>query len=145
MSSTRHAVVRGPSFTGCGKRPAFTPAHHVDFDTGIGPRGARIEESRTKPVSGSVAWSDTARHRPDENGAVVRGSRAPVDEFVLRTGDFVQRRLSSCSFISASSKPKSSTASRRQSRTVSSERLSPTPAKVLEIAFAAELRRSLGR
>ena len=35
ISSTRHAVVRGPSFTGAGKRPDFTPAHHVDLLTGI--------------------------------------------------------------------------------------------------------------
>jgi len=35
MSSTRHAVMRGPSFTGVGKRPALTPAHQVDLLTGI--------------------------------------------------------------------------------------------------------------
>lgn len=28
------------------------PAHHVDLLTGIGPSGAMIEESRTKPVVG---------------------------------------------------------------------------------------------
>jgi hypothetical protein len=37
MSSTRHAVVRGPSLTGLGNRPALTPAHHVERPTGIGP------------------------------------------------------------------------------------------------------------
>ena len=52
MSSTFQAVVRGPSFTGLGKRPDFTPAHHVDRPTGIGPRGAKIEASRTKPAGG---------------------------------------------------------------------------------------------
>ncbi len=54
MSSTRQAVVRGPSFTGSGKRPDLTPAHHVDLETGIGPSGPRIDLSRTKPVSGKV-------------------------------------------------------------------------------------------
>ena len=44
--------MREPSFNGCGKRPDFTPAHQVDLLTGIGPRGAKIKESRTNPVSG---------------------------------------------------------------------------------------------
>jgi len=35
MSSTRQAVVLGPSLTGLGKRPDFTPAHHVDLPTGM--------------------------------------------------------------------------------------------------------------
>src|SRR5438477_5769328 len=48
MSSIRHAVMRGPSFTGLGYRPVFTPAHQVDLLTGIGPRGARMPDSRTK-------------------------------------------------------------------------------------------------
>ena len=52
MSSTFHAVVRGPSLTGFGKRPVLIPAHQVERPTGIGPRGARIEASRTKPVRG---------------------------------------------------------------------------------------------
>jgi hypothetical protein len=52
MSSTRHAVMRGPSFTGFGKRPDLIPAHHVDLLTGIGPAGAMMEERRTKPVLG---------------------------------------------------------------------------------------------
>jgi hypothetical protein len=34
MSLTRHAVVRGPSFTGRGKRPLLTPAHHVNRPIG---------------------------------------------------------------------------------------------------------------
>ena len=42
ISSTLQTVVLGPSFRGCGKRPSFTPAHQVDFDTGIGPNGADI-------------------------------------------------------------------------------------------------------
>ena len=52
ISSTRHAVIRGPSLTGWGYRPDLTPAHHVDLPTGIGPAGAMIEERRTRPVSG---------------------------------------------------------------------------------------------
>lgn len=45
--------MRGPSFTGFGKRPSLTPAHHVDLLTGIGPHGAMIAGRRTKPVDGS--------------------------------------------------------------------------------------------
>jgi hypothetical protein len=36
------------------KRPDLTPAHHVERPTGIGPCGAMIETSRTKPVVGKV-------------------------------------------------------------------------------------------
>jgi hypothetical protein len=50
ISSTRQAVIRGPSFTDWGYRPIFTPAHQVDLLTGIGPRGARMPESLTKPM-----------------------------------------------------------------------------------------------
>jgi hypothetical protein len=35
ISSTRQTVMRGPSFTGLGKRPDLTPAHQVLFDTGM--------------------------------------------------------------------------------------------------------------
>lgn len=63
MSSTRHAVMRGPSFTGFGKRPSLMPAHHVDLLTGIGPFGERIEASRTKPVVGSSVRFDKIRLR----------------------------------------------------------------------------------
>lgn len=45
ISSTRHAVMRGPSLSGAGKRPDFTPAHQVDLLMGMGPFGARIELS----------------------------------------------------------------------------------------------------
>jgi hypothetical protein len=55
MSSTFHAVVRGPSLTGLGKRPVLIPAYQVERPTGIGPRGARIDVSRTKPVLGRVS------------------------------------------------------------------------------------------
>src|SRR5271169_1824723 len=55
MSSTFQAVVRGPSFTGLGKRPDLTPAHHVERPTGIGPRGARMEGRRTKPNPGRLS------------------------------------------------------------------------------------------
>jgi hypothetical protein len=59
ISSTRHTVIRGPSFTGFGKRPDLTPAHQVLFDIGIiAGIGELLVESpmilgnRTKPVSG---------------------------------------------------------------------------------------------
>ena len=39
----RMTVIRGPSFSGLGKRPDFTPAHQVVRPTGMGPLGARIE------------------------------------------------------------------------------------------------------
>src|SRR5690606_33492702 len=58
MSSTRHAVMRGPSLTGFGKRPSLMPAHQVDLLTGIGPAGARMEANRTKPVAGSSGMVD---------------------------------------------------------------------------------------
>ena len=54
MSSTFQAVVRGPSFTGFGKRPVLIPAHHVERPTGIGPFGARMEARRTKPERGRL-------------------------------------------------------------------------------------------
>lgn len=61
MSLTRHAVTRGPSFTGLGKRPVLTPSHQQDFLTGmIGGIGGSafgspiIERRRRKPVSGSL-------------------------------------------------------------------------------------------
>jgi hypothetical protein len=47
--------VRGPSFTDLGKRPVFTPAHQVERPTRIGPCGARIEVSRTKPALGRLS------------------------------------------------------------------------------------------
>lgn len=57
MSSARHAVIRGPSFTGLGYRPDLTPDHQVDFETGTGPFGARISDRRTKPVCGNEKLS----------------------------------------------------------------------------------------
>ena len=57
MSSTRQTVIRGPSFADFGKRPVFTPAHQVDLLTGMGPPGAKIDERRRKPVSGSMIES----------------------------------------------------------------------------------------
>ena len=41
-----------------GNRPVLTPAHQVDLQTGMGPFGARIDESLTKPVSGKVGERD---------------------------------------------------------------------------------------
>jgi hypothetical protein len=49
MSTQRHAVVCGPSFTLFGYRPDFTPAHQVLLETGY---TARICGRRTKPVVG---------------------------------------------------------------------------------------------
>lgn len=61
ISSTRQAVIRGPSLIGLGKRPDFTPAHQVLFDTGMiaGIGGLVFElpiicDNRTKPVSGKI-------------------------------------------------------------------------------------------
>jgi hypothetical protein len=50
ISTVRHAVVRGPSLTGAGKRPAFTPAHQLERLTGIGPPGARMLDMRRNPL-----------------------------------------------------------------------------------------------
>lgn len=66
MSLTLHAVVRGPSFIGLGKRPDLTPAHQVDLETGIGPLGPKIEDTRTNPSSGN--------ERPAHNAASVTSS-----------------------------------------------------------------------
>ena len=62
MSSARQAVVRGPSFTGAGKRPVRTPSHQVDLLTGmIGGEGGFVAElpmiwrNRRNPVSG-IWW-----------------------------------------------------------------------------------------
>lgn len=71
MSSTRHAVMRGPSFTGFGNRPSLMPAHHVDLLTGIGPFGAMIAGNRTKPVVGSSVWFGTVSLHPFADGAVL--------------------------------------------------------------------------
>ena len=57
MSSTLHAVMRGPSFTGFGYRPSLMPAHQVDLLTGIGPSGARIWDNRTKPSEEAEPYS----------------------------------------------------------------------------------------
>jgi hypothetical protein len=51
-SATRHAVIRGPSFTGFGYRPDLTPAHHVDLLTGIGPFGPMMDVKRMRPDVG---------------------------------------------------------------------------------------------
>src|SRR5271167_2122535 len=70
MSSTFQAVVRGPSFTGLGKRPDLTPAHHVERPTGIGPLGASIEGRRTKPNSGRLSWDFMRFSHPLLDGTV---------------------------------------------------------------------------
>lgn len=72
ISSTRQAVMRGPSFrTGLGYRPDFTPAHQVDLQTGtkagIGGtafRSPMICDRRRYPVSGSIRAMATFSHPP---------------------------------------------------------------------------------
>ncbi len=66
ISATRHAVVRGPSLIGCGKRPLLTPAHQVDFATGIGPLGPRIDDSLMNPVSGRPSDMNQPHLLPEE-------------------------------------------------------------------------------
>ena len=80
ISSTRHAVIRGPSFTGLGNRPDFTPAHQVDLPTGIGPSGDIMDESRTKPVSGN-ALGAMDQLRSLGNGAILRCLTRALGEF----------------------------------------------------------------
>ena len=87
MSSTRHVVIRGPSLTGLGNRPDLTPAHHVDLPTGIGPRGAMMEDSRTKPIFGkglgrvTELSSDIVSLRATRHGAF-------LDDFLVRETEF---------------------------------------------------------
>jgi hypothetical protein len=49
MLPTDHAVIRGPILTGFGNLPSRHPCHQLDLLIG---KMARIEGSRTKPVSG---------------------------------------------------------------------------------------------
>lgn len=53
ISSARQTVVRGPSLIGCGNRLSATPCHQLLLLIGIGPFGAKIWGSRTKPYSGN--------------------------------------------------------------------------------------------
>ena len=48
MSSHRHAVVLGPSFTGFGKRPSATPAHHDELE--MGSSGSNPGEDFWSPI-----------------------------------------------------------------------------------------------
>jgi hypothetical protein len=54
MSSTRQTVTPLLILTGGGNFPLLTPAHHVDFETGIGPFGPRIAVILTNPSAGSA-------------------------------------------------------------------------------------------
>ena len=92
MSSARHTVTPGPSLSGLGKRPVLTPAHHVDLDTGMGPRGARMEERGRNPAWGSgaafeivadLAWRDD-KANPTE-------IKTPLDEFGIAIAEFGNR------------------------------------------------------
>lgn len=82
MSSTRHAVIRGPSLVGFGNRPVLTPFHHVDLLTGMtaGIGGSvfgfpMIWGSRRYPVSGNclvidlLLVKDLGRSKPIQYGA----------------------------------------------------------------------------
>jgi len=120
ISSTRHAVVRGPSLTGFGKRPSLMPAHQVDFDTGIGPRGANIDARRTKPVSGRVSCCATVYLHAIVRGVVLGGSTRAVAEFGYRTGDFGYPPV----FFSMAART-TSCASRSRSRIVCSSMRNP--------------------
>ena len=83
ISSTRHAVIRGPSLIGLGYRPDLTPAHQVDLPTGRGPDGAMIAERRTKPISGEPFVIRIVRSslRAIQHGAL-------VDDFGMRETEF---------------------------------------------------------
>jgi hypothetical protein len=64
MSATRHADTRFVSFTGAGKRPLRTPAHHVDLPIGRGRPGPRNCLRRTNPTSGSGLFSQAVVRSP---------------------------------------------------------------------------------
>jgi hypothetical protein len=83
ISAARQTVTRFESFRGWGKCPDWTPAHHVDLLTGIGPRGAKMDASRTNPVSGNSALFAMDRLRLVEDGAVLWGPDRPLADFGL--------------------------------------------------------------
>src|SRR5690606_5948075 len=88
MSSTRQTVMRGPSLIGFGNRPDATPAHHVDRLTGIGPRGARIDDRRTKPIAGNVDCLLIALTPSIEGRSDLATPDSSVERFWLRETDF---------------------------------------------------------
>lgn len=88
MSSTRHTVIRLPSFTGLGKRPSLMPAYQVDLLTGIGPRGAMMDRRRRKPIAGSSVNFDMVPPRSVGREAVLGVSRVELGEFGLRLTEF---------------------------------------------------------
>lgn len=63
--------MRGPSLTGLGKRPVFTPAHQVDLLTGIGLPGPMMEDNLRKPVLGSSETFDMKQPRSIEDDEVL--------------------------------------------------------------------------
>jgi hypothetical protein len=73
--------MRGPNLTGLGYRPDLTPSHQVDLLTGIGPCGAMMEGSLTKPVSGSAPWFDIDCIRPIHDGAILACAASREVEF----------------------------------------------------------------
>lgn len=130
ISATFHAVIRLPSFTGCGKRPLLTPAHHVDLATGIGPLGARIEDSRINPVSGRPSDMNQLHLLPDE--VVLSGSIGTVGEFRNGLAEFRNQPR-----VLGSSMPRSRKAIRRCVRTVSSWIDCPSKAMSVTIFLVA--------
>ena len=88
MSSTRQAVMRGPSLTGLGKRPSLTPAHQVDLLTGIGPLGAMMEGRRTKPLEGSSVLFGTVSPRVFSHEAILGRPTVVVAEFGFTLTEF---------------------------------------------------------
>jgi hypothetical protein len=51
MSSARQTVMRGPNLIGLGNLPSRTPAHQVDFPTGMGPPGMMISLMRRRRLA----------------------------------------------------------------------------------------------
>jgi hypothetical protein len=51
ISEARHAVIRGATFIGFGKRPSRSPAHQVVFQLGGEPAPAAIATGRRKSAA----------------------------------------------------------------------------------------------
>lgn len=82
MSSAFHTEMRGPSLIGLGKRPSFTPAHQVDFPTGMGPWGEIISLMRRRRL---VLASSGIGHLQVYDGVVLFCPVVPVGEVAERS------------------------------------------------------------
>src|ERR1035437_5445383 len=71
ISAASQAVVRGPSLTGCGKRPALTPARNDERDMASTPFGVTISANRTRPNSGNLRGTSTIRRLVDQGAPVI--------------------------------------------------------------------------